>query len=89
MSTYIVSFDIDDAVRKAAFKEKLKSYATYCPINNHCWAIVTDKKAIEIRDFLKMALLATDRMFVIRSGTEAAWVNPFAEANTEWLKKYL
>jgi len=83
MSTYIVSFDIDDAVRKAAFKEKLKSYATYCPINNHCWAIVTDKKAIE------MALLATDRMFVIRSGTEAAWVNPFAEANTEWLKKYL
>lgn len=89
MSTYIISFDIIDATKKAAFKEKMKSYGTYCPINANCWAIVTDKKATEIRDFLKTGLVNPDRIFVIRSGTEAAWTNAFADANSEWLKKRL
>ncbi len=89
MPAYIVSFDIDDLVRKNAFKEKLKLYKVYCPINKHCWAIISDQKAAEIRDFLKTSLLPTDRIFVIRSGTEAAWSNSYGPEYSDWLKKHL
>jgi hypothetical protein len=89
MSTYIVSFEINDVSVRTKFEEKLKSYGVYCPINEFCWAIVTSKKATEIRDFLKPYLEVTDRIFVVRSGTESAWVNTYGEANNDWLKKHL
>lgn len=89
MSTYIVSFEIKDVAIKGTFQEKLKSYGVYCPINDCCWAIVTSAKATEIRDFLKPFLGLTDRLIVIRSGTEAAWLNTYGSANNDWLKKHL
>lgn len=89
MSTYIVSFEIKDPEKKVAVIGKLKAYGTYCPINEYCWAIVTEQKAVEIRDALKVGLEATDRLFVIRSGTEGAWLNAYGTGNTEWLKKHL
>jgi hypothetical protein len=88
MTCYIVTFEVDPA-RKASFKERLKTYSNYCPIHDTCWAILTEKTAAQVRDHLTAALDPTDRLFVLRSGTEAAWRNSYGEENNAWLKKYL
>lgn len=67
----------------------LKAYRKFCPIHRHCWAIVTDESAKQIRDSVKALLAPKDRLFVVRSGTEAAWRNSYGPTNNEWLKKYL
>ena len=89
MTIYIVSFEVGSADRITKVRSQLKSYGRYCPINAACWAIGTDKSAVQVRDELLPLLDAADRLFVIRSGTEAAWYNSYGEKNDEWLKKNL
>jgi len=88
MKTYIVSFEVTN-LNAAAFVEALKSYNGYCPISSVCWAIRTDKTAVQVRDHLRAFLAATDRLFVVRSGTEAAWNNSYGPKYDEWLKTNL
>jgi hypothetical protein len=38
---------------------------------------------------MKALILPTDRIFVIKSGLEAAWQNVYGEKNTNWLKEHL
>lgn len=89
MTCYIVTFEVSDPSRKAQLKEKLKSYGVYCPIHDNCWAIVTEQAAVQVRDFADTALNSNDRIFIIRSGSEAAWRNTYGEKNSEWLKERL
>lgn len=89
MSTYIVTFEVDDVDRKDRLKSRLKTYEYYCPINDNCWAIITDQTPAQIRDYLGEPLDGFDRIFVIRSGTYAAWRNVYGEKNSEWLKENL
>ena len=70
-------------------KSKLMAYGTYCPIHDNAWAVVTVSNAAQIRDTLTPLLGPADRVFVIRSGTEAAWIRSYGEKNTEWLKANL
>jgi len=89
MTCYIVSFEIAKHEDKVEFKEALKAYGTYCPINDHCWAIVTNSSAAQVRDNLMAKIPATDKLFVIKSGVEAAWRNVYSEKNSAWLKEKL
>ena len=89
MSCYIVTFEVAASTARSAVKKHLEEYGTFCPIHEHCWAIVTDKSAPQIRDGLTPLIAKTDRTFVIRSGTEAAWMNTYSQQNTDWLKKNL
>ena len=89
MTTYIVTFEVNNADRENALVERLQQYDRYCPIHGNCWAVVSDKTAAEIRDFLDETLDVSDRIFVIRSGVAAAWRNTYGEKNTEWLKERL
>lgn len=89
MSTYIVAFEVDEATRKDKLKDELKAYGTYCPINDNCWAIVSENTPIQIRDHLAESLDDSDRIFVIRSGIYSAWRNAYGEKNHEWLKERL
>jgi len=90
MSCYIVSFQAKELETRQALRKMLQTYPGHCAIHNTCWAIVTDRKATEIRDHLKDVLLMGDRLFVVRSGTEGAWRNAAGgTAANEWLKKYL
>ena len=86
---YIVSVEVTSDTARTKLLSRLKEYKGLCPINRHCWAILTEQKATEVRDDLAQALEATDRIFVIRSGTEAAWRNTYGPEHTSWLKKYL
>ena len=89
MSCYIATFEVASAQDKAQLKERLKAYGIYCPINDNCWAIVTDQTAAQIRDNLMVAIKTTDKIFVIKSGVEAAWRNVYGDKNTAWLKERL
>lgn len=89
MSCYIVTFEVADASNKATLKERLKAYGSYCPINDNCWAIVTNQTAAQVRDNLMAVIPVTDKIFVIKSGVEAAWRNVYGQENTDWLKEKL
>lgn len=89
MTTYIVTFEVNDSLRKSALTEKLKAYGTYCPIHGNCWAIQSNNTAAQVREFLDQALNSSDRIFVIRTGVNAAWRNTYDEKNSKWLKERL
>lgn len=90
MSCYIVTFQAKELETRQRIRAQLKTYPSYCPLHNTCWAIVTDEKAVDVRDALKSLLQAGDRLFVIRSGTEGAWRNVLGSTNSSaWLKKNL
>ena len=89
MRCYIVTFDTKSEETLKQIKDSLKSYNFYCPINRSCWAIKTDEPATQIRDKLTDLLDKNGRIFVIRSGTEAAWLNSFGDKHDKWLKDNL
>lgn len=63
----------------------IKSYGTWAKIVDNTWAIVTEKSAKEVRDHLSSLIGSDGRIFVVKSGVEAAWKN--AICTNEWLKK--
>ena len=89
MTCYIVTFEVETKETRDKLREALKKYRSFCPIHRYCWAIMTDEKASQVRSDLSLLLQPTDRLFVIRSGTEAAWFNSYGEKNDTWLKKNL
>ena len=89
MTCYVVAFEVADAAIKTRLKDALKTYSAYCPINDNCWAVVSDQNAAQVRDFLMAKVPASDKIFVVKSGVEAAWRNAYGEKNSEWLKEWL
>jgi len=90
MTTLIVTFEVGNASRKSDLKKKMREqYEAICPIHENCWAIVSDQSPSQVREFLDESLLASDRIFIIRSGTHAAWKNVYGKENSEWLKERL
>ena len=90
MSCYIVIFEVPDSGRLATLKESLiKSFSGQCYLSEHSWAIITDKKAAEVRDQLGKCLAPGDRLYVFRSGTEGAWYNAASDEHSDWLKRHL
>ena len=89
MTCYIAAFEVADVQDKNALVERLKSYRTYCPINNNCWAIISNQTAAQVRDDLMAVIKTTDKIFVVKSGVEAAWRNVYGEKNSDWLKEKL
>jgi hypothetical protein len=89
MKTYIVTFAVGNTTRLEKMESHLKSYGYFCPIHNNCWAVKVDKTAAEIRNELMKLQETEDRIFVVRSGTEAAWNATYGDKNVKWLKEHL
>lgn len=90
MTTYIVTFDIKDKARLNKIKNHLRDKkSSICPIHENAYAIRDTKSPVEIRDELTPFMTNEDRLFVIRTGTAAAWRNSYGEDNDNWLKKHL
>ena len=88
MTCYVVTYDLKKPGQNyEPLYTAIKSYGTWAHINESTWAVVTEQKAPEIRDFLKKFIDANDSLFVLRSGVEAAWMNPLCK--NEWLKDNL
>lgn len=89
MTCYIVTFQTNSEASRNKVVETLMSYGYYCPIHNYCWAILTDERATQVRDKISRILANNERVFVVRSGTEASWFNSYDEKNNEWLRENL
>ena len=89
MQCYIVTFEVSDEDVRGRVRERLEAYGHFCPIHKYCWAIMSDEKPVQIRSDLAEVLGPSDRLFVVRSGTESAWWNSYGSKHNEWLKKYL
>lgn len=87
MKCYIISYDLRYRRDYDSLYQAIKSYGTWGKINESLWAVVTNQSAAQIRDHLSNYLDDDDRLFVIKSGFDAAWRN--AIADSEWLKKHL
>ena len=86
---YVVTFEIGQSTTIGGLVEQLKTYGGYCPIHANAWAITTEKTALQICQHLMAHIGPADRIFVVRSGTQAAWNSAYSEGHTEWLKKNL
>lgn len=89
MTCYIVTFETSSPDSQTAVEAGLKeTYEDSRRIHESCWAVLTDESAISVREALWNLLEKPTRVFVVRSGTEAAWVS-YGEETSEWLKKNL
>lgn len=87
--TFIISYDVAKGTSynyKEIF-EYFKAYGTWAKITESTWAIVTEKRATELRDEIVELLPSESRVFVIKSGSIGAWRNTIGRS--EWLKKHL
>lgn len=88
MTCYLVSYDLHKPGRDyEALYSALKAYGTWARINESFWAIVTEQSAVQVRDSLTTHLDTNDSLFVVKSGSEAAWRN--VRCKSEWLKEHL
>ena len=88
MTCYVVTFEPSAGTSVDKIHERLKTFTSYCPIHKYCWAVMSDFTPVQMRDHLAAADSGA-RIFVVRSGTAAAWRNPYGEKNSEWLKNNL
>lgn len=84
---YIINYDLRKQKDYESLYAAIRSYGTYVRILKSCWAIVTTKSAKEVRDHLGQYMDSDDGLFVVKSGTEAAWRN--VECSNDWLKTNL
>ena len=87
MTCYIISYDLRKNRNYDKLYSALKSYSRWGRITESTWAVVTTKSAVEIRDNLLKVIDNDDRIFVVKSGVEAAWRNSICK--NEWLKENL
>ena len=84
---FIITYELSSQTDINVLHNAIKSYGTWAKINETTWAIITNNSAVTIRDHLSQYLNLQDRIFVVKSGIEAAWRN--VECSNEWLKRNL
>lgn len=87
MNCYIINFEAGSNEDLNGLMLSVKEYRTWARISDTLYAVVTDQSASTIRDNLARYVGEGGRLFVIKSGVEAAWRN--ARCKNEWLKKHL
>lgn len=88
LACYLITYDLVGPKRDYdGLIAAIKKYGTWAHITESNWAVVSESKAKDIRSNLKQYLNENDRIFVVKSATEAAWSNVICR--NEWLKKHL
>jgi hypothetical protein len=87
MACYIISYDVREGGDYGPLIAAIKEYGTWAHITQSTWAVVSEESPKQIRDNLAAHLAKGDRLFVVKSGTAAAWRN--ALCHNEWLKEQL
>jgi len=86
--TYIVIFEIAQKVNQEKVIEYLKTFNGWARITDNSFAVrTTNLKAKDIRDAIINFKGENDRLFIIKSGLEAAWSN--ARGRNQWFKDNL
>ncbi len=89
MKTYIITFEVTES-ESIKLRSAIRSlFSSYCPIHAYGVAVSTQKTAKEVRELIKPYLPVGARLFIVRSGVEAAWFNSYGKDNDEWLRNHL
>ena len=89
MACYIVAFEIQNG-SKINLEIAIRSYPNWAHVADCVWAVSSPASTVNattIRDNLSRHINAGDRLFVIKSGVEAAWRNSLCD--NQWLKDNL
>ena len=88
LQTYVISYDMAWGGDYDTLYEAIKSYGAWAHIAESTWAVLIEYSAEVIRDHLSEYLPDGSRLFVVRSGDEAAgqYLNC---ASDEWLEAIL
>lgn len=85
---YIVCYDLCRPGRDYnSLYNALKAFPSWGKLTESTWAVVCDKSATEIRNYLRLYMDMSDRLIVIKSGQVAAWTQVMA--SNQWLKENL
>lgn len=87
MNCYIISYDMAEGGDYEELFAAIKAYKAWAHITESTWAVATNDDHKEIRDNLVQYLPNGSRLFVVKSGTAAAWRNVLC--SSEWLKRRL
>ena len=87
MVCYIISYDMVENGDYTSLIDAIKAYGTWAHITESTWAIVTEKSHTDVRDDIGLYLPKGSRLFVVKSGTAAAWRNVICRH--QWLKENL
>lgn len=84
---YIISYDMAEGGNYDKLYDAIESYGTWAHITESTWAVETEDSATKIRANLSQYLPKGSRLFVVKSGAEAAWRNVLCR--NQWLKGHL
>lgn len=85
---YIIAYDLCQPERNYdRLYDEIKSFRNWGHITESVWAVTSEQDSEAIRDRLYRVIDSNDRLFVIKSGLDAAWYRTIA--NSEWLKQNL
>ena len=87
MACYIISYDLRGNRNYQPLYDAIESYSTWAKITESTWSVVTTKSAVDVRNHLISVMDGDDRLFIVKSGVEAAWKNVICK--NEWLKNQL
>lgn len=89
MAAFLITYDLinKDSGKYEKLIDAIKTYGTWARVTESTWVVTSDDPAAVIRDNLKQHMSADDRLFVLKSGVNAAWSN--VRCKNEWLKKNL
>jgi hypothetical protein len=89
MGTYLITFEFQSE-KLLEFLERLKRFGSYCPMNPNCWLVIAEHNAAEILQELQYYTNPTkDKLFVLKTGSEAAWSVLYGDAWQTWLNNNL
>lgn len=81
---YIISYDLCQPGRDYnALYCALKGFHNWGRLTESTWAVISQKTAVEIRDYLLRYIDSNDRLIVVKGGQSAAWNKMLA--NNQWL----
>ena len=89
MATYIITYDLRKPGRNyTGLYDRIKSYDAWAHIVESTWAVVTNQRATDVRDYLWAVMDNNDKILVVQSGGVGAWVG-LSDKLTDWLKENL
>lgn len=87
MSTLLITYDLlQSGQNYARLIEKIKSYRTWCHLQQSVWLISTDSTCVQVRGHLSESIDSNDKLFVAKLGEDAAWIGYQAQIS-KWIKE--
>ena len=87
MDCYIICCEVLGDRDCVSVYESIRTCGRVTRVTLTMWVVMTNRSAEQIRNAIARHLGHADRLFVVKSGVEASWMNVRCE--NSWLRKHL